>query len=181
MDWIYYPQPRLDLTLSQLQQLRRHLFGGAAAALSDRLSDVELVQLLLISAGQASLQRWYVTVAVKIAEHVLHSDMAGVPQSMEQAHWPTCPPSDSGAGAQWNDYKPRSAEADAQPDAYEYEGGSKRWHLHQGPGVNAAPSSWLLHSDEPAMLLSCWMQGRKGACVHHCVQKHMPSSPRRRL
>ena len=57
MDWIYNAEPKLHLTLRQLQQLRRHLFGDAAAALSDRLSDVELVQLLIISAGQAAQQQ----------------------------------------------------------------------------------------------------------------------------
>ena len=55
MDWMFYPEPKLHLTLRQLQQLRRHLFGEAAAALSDRLSDVELVQLLIVSAGHQQL------------------------------------------------------------------------------------------------------------------------------
>lgn len=55
MDWMFYPEPKLHLTLRQLQQLRRQLFGNAAAALSDRLSDVELVQLLVVSAGQQQL------------------------------------------------------------------------------------------------------------------------------
>lgn len=55
MDWMFYPEPKLHLTLRQLQQLRRHLFGDAAAALSDRLSDVELVQLLIVSIGRQQL------------------------------------------------------------------------------------------------------------------------------
>jgi hypothetical protein len=54
MKWIYNPGLKLHLTLQQLQLLRRHLFGDSAAALSDRLSDVELVQLLIVSAGQAA-------------------------------------------------------------------------------------------------------------------------------
>jgi hypothetical protein len=51
MDWMFYPDPKLHLKLQQLQLLRRHLFGDSAAALSDRLSDVELVQLLIVSIG----------------------------------------------------------------------------------------------------------------------------------
>jgi hypothetical protein len=51
MGWIEYPDTKLRLTLQRLKKLRRHLFGNAAAALSDRLSDVELVQLLVVSAG----------------------------------------------------------------------------------------------------------------------------------
>jgi hypothetical protein len=51
MGWIEYPDTKLRLTLQRLKKLRRHLFGDAAAALSDRLSDVELVQLLVVSAG----------------------------------------------------------------------------------------------------------------------------------
>ena len=54
MKWMYYPDPKLHLTLRQLQLLRHHLFGDAAATLSDRLSDVELVQLLIVSAGRSN-------------------------------------------------------------------------------------------------------------------------------
>ena len=54
MGWICYPDPKLRLTLPRLKKLRRHLFGDAAAALGGRVSDVELVQLLVVSAGQNS-------------------------------------------------------------------------------------------------------------------------------
>ena len=55
MDWMFYPDPKLHLKLQQLQLLRRHLFGDSAAALSDRLTDVELVQLLIVSIGRQLL------------------------------------------------------------------------------------------------------------------------------
>ena len=60
MGWMENPDPRLRLTLQLLNKLRQHLFGGAAAALGGRLSDVELVQLLVVSAGHdpCIAQRW---------------------------------------------------------------------------------------------------------------------------
>jgi hypothetical protein len=51
MEDMSYPEPRLHLTPQRLQQIRQHLFGDAAAALSSRLSDCELVQLLVVSSG----------------------------------------------------------------------------------------------------------------------------------
>ena len=45
------PIPELHLTLNQLKDIRRHLFGDDAAALGGQLSDVQLVQLLVVSAG----------------------------------------------------------------------------------------------------------------------------------
>ena len=53
---MFYPDPKLHLKLPQLQLLRQHLFGDSAAALSDRLSDVELVQLLIVSIGQQTVK-----------------------------------------------------------------------------------------------------------------------------
>lgn len=51
--WVFNPVHRFRLTPQRLAVVREHLFGGAAAAaLSDRLSDFELVQLLVCCTGE---------------------------------------------------------------------------------------------------------------------------------
>ena len=52
MEWMDYPESELHLTLEKLEEIRQHLFSGAAAATSGRLSDCELVQLLVVSTGE---------------------------------------------------------------------------------------------------------------------------------
>lgn len=64
MGWMEFPNPKLRLTLQRLNKLRRHLFGDAAAALSNRLSDVELAQLMVVSAGCCSWTPQHRTVVV---------------------------------------------------------------------------------------------------------------------
>ena len=51
MEWFYQPEPRLHLTPQKIKQIRQHLFGDAGAGLSSRLSDCELVHLLVVSSG----------------------------------------------------------------------------------------------------------------------------------
>lgn len=57
MEWMSYPDPKLLLTPQKLKGIRQHLFSGAAAAVGGRLSDCELVQLLVVSSGGISWQQ----------------------------------------------------------------------------------------------------------------------------
>lgn len=51
--WVFNPMHRFRLTPQRLTAIHQHLFGGTAADLSERLSDFELVQLLICCTGGA--------------------------------------------------------------------------------------------------------------------------------
>jgi hypothetical protein len=128
MEWFYQPEPRLYLTPQKIEQIRQHLFGDAAAAMSGRLSDCELVQLLVVSSGlhvhvvdlgmhltcgQLSVTCWWFcsafcrTCNVRTAIGMPHN-CRSLSVALQYAFWglsAQADPSPTCAGSQWNDFR----------------------------------------------------------------------------